>query len=91
MSNDQKAVIKAATEYAPPAWLSILITIAKAVRWLTGLTVAGSMFAGLLDTKWGMIIFAGVYGLGKVTELVGDFVDNQKFDDSFKRLLENNP
>lgn len=87
MSDEQKTVVKAMVEYKPPTWIKVLVAIAKATRWIGALGAAGGVLSGYTTTKWGVIIFAAAYGLGKVTELLGDFLDDQKFNDSFKELL----
>lgn len=91
MSEDQKAIVVAATGYKPPAWIKFLIVIAQTCKWVGGLSAAGGVASGAMNTKWGIIIFGAAYGVGKIVELAGDFFDDQKFNDSFKELLKNNP
>jgi hypothetical protein len=86
MSNEQKAVIKAAAQYKPPAWIKYVGWLARTTRWIGAL--AGGTLAWMAETEWGVMIFAGAYGLGKVAELLGDYLDDKKFNESFQQALE---
>lgn len=87
MSNEQKAIIKAAVEYTPPAWINVVKIIAKTTRWIGAL--AGGTLAWMAETEWGVIVFAAAYGLGKIAELLGDYLDDKKFNESFQQALSN--